>query len=51
MHFHLPKPLHGWREFVGEVGIIVLGGLIALGPRMCRISSSTVSKPAATRPA
>jgi len=23
MHFHLPKPLHGWREFAGEVGIIV----------------------------
>lgn len=31
MHVHLPKPLHGWREFVGEVGIIVLGVLIALG--------------------
>lgn len=31
MHFHLPKPLHGWREFGGEVGIIVLGVLIALG--------------------
>ena len=31
MHFHLPKPLHGWREFVGEVGIIVLGVVIALG--------------------
>src|SRR3982751_2672123 len=30
MHFYLPKPLHGWREFVGEVGIIVLGVLIAL---------------------
>jgi hypothetical protein len=30
MHFHLPKPLHGWREFAGEVGIIVLGVLIAL---------------------
>ncbi|HEX7758722.1 MAG TPA: hypothetical protein VF459_04420 [Caulobacteraceae bacterium] len=27
----LPKPLHGWRAFVGEVGIIVLGVLIALG--------------------
>jgi hypothetical protein len=23
MHFHLPKPLHGWRPFAGEVGIIV----------------------------
>lgn len=31
MHVHLAKPLHGWREFVGEVGIIVLGVLIALG--------------------
>jgi hypothetical protein len=31
MHVHLPKPLHGWREFAGEVGIIVFGVLIALG--------------------
>lgn len=31
MHFHLPKPLHGWRAFIGEVGVIVLGVLIALG--------------------
>ena len=31
MDFHLPKPLHGWREFAGEVGIIVIGVLIALG--------------------
>lgn len=30
MHFHVPKPLHGWREFAGEVGIIVLGVMIAL---------------------
>jgi hypothetical protein len=30
-HFHLPKPLHGWRAFVGEVVIIVIGVLIALG--------------------
>jgi hypothetical protein len=30
MHFHIPKPLHGWRALVGEVGIIVLGVLIAL---------------------
>jgi hypothetical protein len=26
----LPKPLHGWRAFMGEVGVIVLGVLIAL---------------------
>jgi hypothetical protein len=31
MHVDLPKPLHGWRAFVGEVGVIVLGVLIALG--------------------
>ena len=31
MHFHLPKPLHGWRAFAGEVGIIMLGVLLALG--------------------
>ena len=30
MHFHLPKPLHGWRELFGEIGIIVVGVLIAL---------------------
>jgi hypothetical protein len=30
MHLHLPRPLHGWRAFAGEVGIIVLGVLIAL---------------------
>ena len=31
MQFNLPKPLHGWRQFAGEVGIIVLGVMIALG--------------------
>jgi hypothetical protein len=30
MHIHLPKPLHGWRAFVGEISVIVLGVLIAL---------------------
>jgi hypothetical protein len=30
MHVHLPKALHGWRELLKEVGIIVLGVLIAL---------------------
>lgn len=30
MHVHVPKPLHGWRAFAGEVGIIVLGVLIAI---------------------
>lgn len=31
MAFHLPRPLHGWRAFIGEIGVIVLGVLIALG--------------------
>ena len=31
MKLRIPKPLRGWREFAGEVGIIVLGVLIALG--------------------
>jgi hypothetical protein len=31
MHVHLPKAFHGWRELAKEVGIIVLGVLIALG--------------------
>jgi len=30
MHVHLPKPLHGWRAFFGEIGVIVVGVLIAL---------------------
>ena len=30
MHVHLPKPMHGWRQFAGEVGVIVLGVLIAI---------------------
>ncbi len=30
MRVHLPKPLHGWRAFLGEVGVVVFGVLIAL---------------------
>ena len=30
MRFPLLKPVHGWRAFAGEVGIIVIGVLIAL---------------------
>ena len=30
MRFRLPTPLHGWREFFGEITIIVIGVLIAL---------------------
>lgn len=31
MHIHLPKPLHGWKEFLNEIFVIVVGVLIALG--------------------
>jgi hypothetical protein len=31
MHIHIPKPMHGWSVLAGEVGIIVIGVLIALG--------------------
>jgi len=31
MQVRLLTPLHGWRQFAGEVGIIVIGVLIALG--------------------
>ena len=31
MEIHKPKPWHGWREFLKEYGIIVLGVLTALG--------------------
>jgi hypothetical protein len=30
MEIHKPKPVRDWREFVGEIGIIVIGVLIAL---------------------
>ena len=36
--FRLPKPLHCWREFAGEVAIIVMGVLIALGAEQVVIS-------------
>lgn len=31
MQIRMPKPMNGWRQFAGEVGIIVVGVLIALG--------------------
>ena len=38
MRFQLLKPLRGWREFAGEVGIIVLGVLIALGAQQLAVN-------------
>lgn len=31
MHVHKIQPVHGWKEFLGEILIIVIGVLIALG--------------------
>jgi len=31
MDIHKPKPIHSWREFATEIGVIVIGILIALG--------------------
>jgi hypothetical protein len=30
MRFRFPRPLHGWRALAGEIGVIVIGVLIAL---------------------
>jgi hypothetical protein len=30
MEIHKPKPIHGWRDFIKEIGIIVIGVSIAL---------------------
>lgn len=30
-HIHVPKPLHGWKAFLNEIMVIVIGVLIALG--------------------
>ena len=31
MEIHKPKPIHNWRDFLKEVGTIVLGVCVALG--------------------
>ncbi|MGZ3270131.1 MAG: hypothetical protein ACXU71_04055 [Croceibacterium sp.] len=31
MEIHKPKPIHNWRELASEIGVIVVGILIALG--------------------
>lgn len=31
MHIHRPKPLHGVRELLAEIGVIVIGIIIAIG--------------------
>ena len=49
MHVHVPKPLHGWREFLHEVAIIVLGVLVALGLEQVVTSSHDRASAAETR--
>src|SRR4051794_160412 len=46
MRVHVPTPLHGWRPFLGEVGIVVLGVLIALaaGPLVERAHRADQAK-------
>ena len=38
MRFRFIRPLHGWRELIHEVIIVVIGALLALGrlPSRCR---------------
>lgn len=31
MHIHLPKPIHGWKQFFNEIAVIAIGIGIALG--------------------
>jgi hypothetical protein len=31
MHLHVPKPIHGWKQFLNEVAVIAVGIAIALG--------------------
>lgn len=49
MNFHMPKPLHGWREFFHEIVIIVLGVLLALGLEQLVSSFNNRSSAAETR--
>ena len=49
MNFHMPKPLHGWREFFHEIVIIVLGVLLALGLEQLVSSFNDRSSAAETR--
>ena len=30
MEIHKPKPVHNWRELLTEIGVVVIGILIAL---------------------
>jgi len=31
MHLHVPRPIHGWKQFFNEIIVIAIGILIAFG--------------------
>jgi hypothetical protein len=49
MRFSMPKPLDGWRAFIGEVGTIVLAVLLALGAQQLAESANNRREAAETR--
>jgi len=49
LDIHKPKPWHGWREFLKEYGIIVLGVLTALGAEQLVESAHWAHRVAETR--
>ena len=51
MRVKLPKPLHGWREFAGEVGVVVLGVLIALAAQQADSAHARLAVKTHTRQA
>jgi hypothetical protein len=51
MAWTLPTPLHGWRAFFGEVGVILIGVLLALGAQQAVESVNQRREAADTRTA
>jgi hypothetical protein len=49
MKLSMPRPLNGWRAFAGEVGVVVLGVLLALGAQQVAESVNERSEAAETR--
>jgi hypothetical protein len=48
MRLHFPQPMHGWRALFGEIAIIVVGVLVALGAQQMVETWSWDRKVAAT---
>ena len=49
MKLSMPRPLDGWRAFAGEVGVVVLGVLLALGAQQVAETFNERSEAAETR--